>query len=81
MRITQDNYKTLAADELASAFANNSATIVAGTFEIFKDIFQAIHEAIQAAGHFRKDVRSFMNLQLQWNAAVEKEIADLKTKQ
>lgn len=78
MKITQDNYKNLIPGEIADALANNSATIIAGSFEIFKDIFTAIHEAIQQGGHFRKDVRSFINLQKQWNEAVEKELAALK---
>lgn len=81
MQITQDNYKDLIPGEIADALANNSATIIAGSFEIFKDIFAAIHEAIQQGGHFRKDVRSFINLQKQWNEAVEKELAALKAAQ
>lgn len=81
MKITTDNYKSFPTDILADAFANNSATIVAGSFELFKDIFQSIHDAIQAGGHFRKDVRSFISLQQQWNAAVEKELAELKAAQ
>lgn len=78
-QITPENYKMFGSGELADLFANNSATIVAGTFEAFKDVFALIHEAIQNGGHFRKDVRTFINLQQQWNAAAEKEIADLKT--
>jgi vancomycin permeability regulator SanA len=78
MQITKDNVAQFKPGELADIFNENKGVIIAGTFEIFKEIFTAIHEAIQAGGHFRKDVRSFINLQLQWNKAAEQEIARLK---
>ena len=76
--ITKDGLPGFTGEDLQNIFAQNKGLIVAETFEAFKEVFDLIHEAIQAGGHFRKDVRSFINLQLQWNKATEAEIARLK---
>lgn len=76
--VTKSNIGGFTPDELSQLFADNKATLVAVGIEAFKELFDLALVAIQTGGHFRKDVRSFMNLQAQLNTATAQELARLK---
>lgn len=80
MQITQDNLGEVLQDipALNTAFGNNTAVIVDVAIDVFKEIWDAIKEALANGGHFRKDVRSFINLQKQWDDKMLSELTILK---